>query len=208
MTPKTNVRLSDAQRKQVYQEYLHRKNAGHQFTNADIAKWAKERFSLKNSPHHSTISLIIKQCGAEKKITGRKFQSKKLEDNLSNWIWKMYYKNIFISDAMIIEKGKFILSELNSQLDEQNKILLSFSNGWLNKFKKRHGFKRCYSHGESANLDVKRILKELPEIGKKLSAYALNDIFNADEFGFSTECHLILLWVLQDCLATKRQRSE
>ena len=60
---------------------------------------------------------------------------------------------------------------------------MKFSNGWLFSFKKRNGFKRFKSHGESASTNVNIIAQELPILREELSHYHLNDIWNADEFG-------------------------
>ena len=43
------------------------------------------------------------------------------------------------------------------------------------------------SHGEGADADESAISQELPILGDKSSQYALNDIFNAFEFGLFYE---------------------
>jgi Tc5 transposase DNA-binding domain len=59
-----------------------------------------------------------------------------------------------------------------------------WSNGWLDKFKKRHNIKEYVCHGEGATADISnpdniRIMEE----DQLASTYALSDILNMDETG-------------------------
>ena len=95
----------------------------------------------------------------------------------------MWDRKVFVFESLIKEKARRLLVSVNQNLTEEQRISLCFSNGWLDRFKKRNGFKSFMSHGESADAYEFAISQELPFKCQKASEYALNDIFNADEFG-------------------------
>jgi len=60
---------------------------------------------------------------------------------------------------------------------------MEFSNGWLEKFKKRHCIRSFREHGESGSANQQAIEETLPELRKLLDGYPLKDIYNMDETG-------------------------
>jgi len=64
-----------------------------------------------------------------------------------------------------------------------------FSQGWLEKFKDRHGIKSFCHFGESGALDMEAVGAALSNIRVVVDAYAKKDVFNMDETG--------LYWRLQ-----------
>ncbi len=100
-----------------------------------------------------------------------------IESALLNWVNEMYAREINISYDVIREKGITLLNSINRQLPEDKKVYLSFSNGWLQKFLKRHGLRSHKSHGESGSADNVAIARELPALQEHLRKYALKDIF-------------------------------
>jgi hypothetical protein len=66
---------------------------------------------------------------------------------------------------------------------------MAFSQGWLEKFKDRHGIKSFRRFGESGALDMEAVGAALPDIRAVVDAYAKKDVFNMDETG--------LCWCLQ-----------
>ena len=62
---------------------------------------------------------------------------------------------------------------------------LTFIQGWLCKFNKRHDFKSHKSHGEEGDADAQETAAALPMLQALASQYAPCDIFNADEFGLN-----------------------
>eukprot|EP00644_Phytophthora_capsici_P016888 jgi/Phyca11/125620/e_gw1.59.230.1 len=60
---------------------------------------------------------------------------------------------------------------------------LSFSNGWLDSFQSRHGFKSFTSFGESGSVDMASLPIQLERIRAAVKDYALADIYNFDETG-------------------------
>ena len=95
----------------------------------------------------------------------------------------MWNREVFASENLIKEKARRFLLSVSQNLTEEQRIRLCFSNGWLDRFKKRNGFKSFMSHGEGADADEPAISQELPSLRQKTAQYAVNDIFNADEFG-------------------------
>ena len=47
----------------------------------------------------------------------------------------MFQKNIFLYDEMILCKASQLLSHINSGMPENQRVNLTFSNGWLYRFK-------------------------------------------------------------------------
>ena len=173
--------MNEAEKLALFAEYQTRKCANQQFTLSDLSGWAKEKFNLVNPLHRSTILRVLRNNGIEKK-RGRRTKSNELEESLITWTWRMLDNRMFVSDEMIVAKANQILSKINSN-NANAELQLNFSNGWLYKFKKRNGFKRYHCHGESCDLSVKNIINDLPHVIDELRNYALNDIWNGDEFG-------------------------
>ncbi len=80
----------------------------------------------------------------------------------------MLEKNIFVSDEMILCKVSQLLNHFNSGMPENQRVNLTFSNEWLYRFKERNGFKQYYCFGESADLEVRNIVNDLPFIINEL----------------------------------------
>lgn len=92
------------------------------------------------------------------------------------WFARARSQNIPISGPLIKAKAK----EVANDLEYQN---FSASDGWLNKWRRRHNISfKCIS-GESADViqeDVDQFLEKLPGM---LLGYKPEDIYNADESG-------------------------
>ena len=58
-----------------------------------------------------------------------------------------------MNDSIIVEKGKRMQSSINFTLEEHERTNISFSNWWLHTLKRRHGFRRYKSQGESGSAD-------------------------------------------------------
>lgn len=56
-----------------------------------------------------------------------------------------------------------------------------YSQGWLDKFKKRHCIEKKVLHGESGSLDIVEVESHRTVLKELLKTYAPNDIYNADE---------------------------
>ncbi len=71
---------------------------------------------------------------------------------------------------------------VNAKLPKEKQIYLSFSNGWLEKFKSRWRLRSWKSYGESGSADNEAIALEFPVLQAYLRNFSLRDIFNAYEF--------------------------
>ena len=105
-----------------------------------------------------------------------------LENAIVEWVWDMFEKKVNASDSLLQAKAKQIVLSVNENLPILAMISTKFSNGWLEKLKKRNGFKMYRPHDESGDVDEDVVGKELTEILSKLQSYSINDRWNADEF--------------------------
>jgi hypothetical protein len=85
---------------------------------------------------------------------------------------------MFISDAILKEKAIFFANNLG--VPENT---LTFSNGWITRFKKRNGLRRHKLHGESASAPLETLPQEREKLWRILQRYSLDDVYNADETG-------------------------
>ena len=60
---------------------------------------------------------------------------------------------------------------------------LVFSNGWLEKFKKRNNIKRYRAHGEAGSAPLESLSEERKRLRKLLGRFTLDRIYNIDEMG-------------------------
>lgn len=62
-------------------------------------------------------------------------------------------------------------------------MTVQFLNGWMQRFKKRHGLRFRRAHGDGNSADAKAIRDQMPRIWDLLSSFAECDVWNAEEFG-------------------------
>ena len=192
MTPKRRIRLTIQQKQAIMKEVARLRASTEKWSLHTLSLWTKSIFKLDSVPHRSTLSKLIKHKEAYESYNKnasiwRKTLSSvrcfELETSLTERTLDMWDRKVFVSESLIKEKAKRLLSSANWNLSEEQRKSLSFSNGWLDRFKKRNRFKSFMSHGEYADADESAITEELPILRQKTSQYALNDIFNAEEFG-------------------------
>jgi DDE superfamily endonuclease/Tc5 transposase DNA-binding domain/Fission yeast centromere protein N-terminal domain len=111
-----------------------------------------------------------------------------LEDALYHWHMQMERKKAAITGDILKAMAHEIWSQLPQYSQESEP---KWSNGWLDRFKKRHHIKEYKLHGEGASAQVytEDAVKQMNNLRAECSAYALKDIFNMDETG--------LFWKLQ-----------
>lgn len=68
---------------------------------------------------------------------------------------------------------------------EKKRTRLAFSDGWLSAFKKCWGLLEFCSHGTSDDCDDGAVASKVSKMHEKLKNYAVQDTFDADEFGLS-----------------------
>jgi hypothetical protein len=108
----------------------------------------------------------------------RQVKVPQLNEALRIWVGQALSSRMFISDAILKEKAIFFAYGLG--LPENT---LTFSNGWLMRFKKKNGLRRRKLHGESASALLETLPQERERLRRILRRYNLDDIYNADETG-------------------------
>ena len=114
------------------------------------------------------------ECYIGKRVRESKYSE--LNDLLYNWYLLAVSKNIFPNGVQLAEKPKQIASTLGS--DD-----FKASNGWLDRWKKKHSQKKMTISGESGDgsgCTVDSWKERLPEI---ITGYKVEDIWNLDESG-------------------------
>ncbi|XP_008184662.1 tigger transposable element-derived protein 6-like [Acyrthosiphon pisum] len=119
----------------------------------------------------------VENGNEERKLTKlRKCEGSVIDKELLVWFSKTREKNLPVSGPTIQEKAKQ-LAEVHGLND------FKASNGWLEKFRKRHNISFKSICGEASAVDriaVDDWKKKLPNI---IDKYEKRDIFNADETG-------------------------
>jgi hypothetical protein len=120
----------------------------------------------------------IEKCGnaCKKRKTGRESTFAELETVLFAWYQQARASNIPIDGTTLREKAKIIAAQLNIHN-------FSASNGWVSRFKDRHGlvFKKLV--GESAEVSAESTDAWLESLSSLLEGYEPRDVYNADETG-------------------------
>lgn len=183
------VTLSIDQKRAIVKERARRQTVAQKHTNAILAEWAKETFSLPARPGKATMSRILNnkdlhtECfnSSQSKFRNRGVKYDTLDKELYNWICDMQHRRLCISGALIQSKAASLACEANKTLSDDCKISLVFSEGWLHKFKKRWGLRAFRLHGESGDVDDSVVDAELEKLQQEVEKYNLNDVFNCDE---------------------------
>ncbi|XP_063244145.1 tigger transposable element-derived protein 6-like [Bacillus rossius redtenbacheri] len=92
------------------------------------------------------------------------------------WFGQLRAQNLPVSGPMMLKKA----DELSLKLGIEN---FKCSNGWLDRFKVRHGISSRKIVGESASVDPQSVNEWLPLLGNILCRYPPRDVYNADELG-------------------------
>ena len=129
-------------------------------TIADILKNSDKWITLENS----------------NRMTSKGGMYDKLEKALYMWITQINAHNLCINGVIITEKAKEFAKKLNIEG-------ISFSSGWLNRFKNRYQISSKTLHGEAASVAIDDVQTATIELKLALNKYSLNDIYNADETG-------------------------
>lgn len=112
-------------------------------TQQELCLWAKDEFGLVNLPHQSTISKILSRAGELTSMTSKDLSARRkglvnhpeLDTALCNWVLYSRQNNVKLSGDMIKEKAR----QLAAKFGLESKM--TFSNGWLGGFKKRHNIR-------------------------------------------------------------------
>ncbi|CAG8817011.1 13347_t:CDS:2, partial [Gigaspora rosea] len=137
----------------------------------------------------TTISKILKKADEYQQVNDddvetenifrhRSVKHPMLELAMNMWIEQVTTEEMILSDSLIKEKGHQF-----AQAFGISKESLTFSNGWISKFKKRNGLRKTMMHGEAASAPLSSLPAERIKLQKLLSNYSPENIYNADETG-------------------------
>src|SRR6185312_267739 len=101
---------------------------------------------------------------------------------MSLWEENVTAGGVTLTDLLIKEKARVFAQAFNIQESE-----LMFSNGWLEKFKKRNNIQRC-AHGEAGSAPLESLTEERTKLRRLWAGLPL--IISTKQV-FFTECHRI-----------------
>uniref|UniRef100_A0A8C0Z9I1 CENP-B homolog protein 2-like n=1 Tax=Cyanistes caeruleus TaxID=156563 RepID=A0A8C0Z9I1_CYACU len=130
--------------------------------------------TIKRSAKYLSISDIPKDDAKRHKAA--KFPE--LEKALYEW-FVHNQERVNMSGELIVTKGKEFLKKMYP-IDTPD---FHFSQGWLERFKSRHGIKTYRRFGESGSVNMEVVENNLQSIREKLNQFAMKDVFNMDETG-------------------------
>ncbi|KAJ3018432.1 hypothetical protein NUW54_g336 [Trametes sanguinea] len=104
-----------------------------------------------------------------------------VEQMMDLWLVPALSSNIVLSGEVLRQKWKSFADRCGISPDQQ----LQLSNGWLDRFKKRHGLREFKRHGEAASASAETVEQERQRIQKLIleHGYQPCDIYNMDETG-------------------------
>jgi hypothetical protein len=189
LQPKKQVRTLHEQLK-IVQEV--EKNPGEKRVN--IAKRLGLAPSTLNSifTKRDEIQEQTEKCGnaSKKRKTGRESTFAELESVLFTWYLQARALNIPVDGTILRGKAKMIAAQLNIEN-------FTASNGWIARFKDRHGLVYKTLAGESAAVDSESTEAWLERLPSVLRGYG-RDIYNEDEAGLFYNVLLIEPWLSKE----------
>lgn len=183
--------LNQGQRKQLIEEYLRRSNAGEPASQNALAEWAAHTFNFPQKPSQATISRLLKNRATISKSRAPDNAKRAtvprqpaLEDALFSWIIDQKFHNGRVTSGTVREFGRHLLRQVNEKLPPNKKLEFRFSNGWMEKYKKRYGLKFWRLSEDHDEQDEQNVFEEgYPAFVRKLATYKDEDIWTAAEFG-------------------------
>ena len=185
------TQLTICQKKEIAKERKMRMQRGQKCSQPLLAEWAKERFGLSAVPGKATMSRIWNDASLNESESNRHHnqirktgpRNAELDRAIYNWVCDMRNSRKCVSGAMIREKASRLSQKVNEQMPDDEKINLSFSEGWLQKFKARWALKEFKLHGEAGDVEQSTIDNSIDKLRAKVSEYNLKNVFNCDESG-------------------------
>lgn len=189
---KNKQALTIRQKQLILEEYQKRKNVGSNTSQSAIASWAKDSLRLANVPNQSTISRIVRDADKLSNLSHsqnlnmkktRSSAAPRLEEALYRWVCTQNNKGTLLNGEIIKLYGQKLLQSANELLPDSEKMVLAFSKGWIERFKKRYGLRFRRVHGEAGSADMEAIAQHMPRIHRLIMTFEARDTWNADEFG-------------------------
>src|SRR6266496_2091395 len=94
-----------------------------------------------------------------------------VEEALALWITNALAAELIINTDILREKAKYFAQQF-----EINNF--SVSNGWIDKFKRRHNLKEYIKWGEAKSIPLETLDEERKILHEIIKNYDLNDVFN------------------------------
>lgn len=189
--PMKYTSMTKSQKEAICAEAESRKARKENTTCASLARWAKLKFDLPTVPGRSTLSRILKKYNSLPRHSNvirssnltraRNGKSHAVETAVFAWICDQYKRRIHVNSRQIQEKANCLQQIANNHHSPQERLTLSFSDGWLNRFKKRWGLLVTRPSESASGPNVSTADSALNSIRIKLRNYAKQDIFNAVE---------------------------
>lgn len=131
--------------------------------------------------------------------------SVQLDQKVYEWFVTQRSKNIPISGPLLQERARQIRQELGGTTADDFKA----SNGWLEKFRIRHGIQHKVISGESAAVDPVTVDEWKRRLSSMTDKYDPNDVYNADETGlfFKALPDRSLVLAKETCKGGKRSKE-
>ncbi|GET00208.1 tigger transposable element-derived protein 6-like [Rhizophagus clarus] len=121
---------------------------------------------------------LVSTSASKKTFRHREVKYPQVGKALGLWVENANANNLPVSEIMIKEKAFYFAQEFN--IPREN---ILFSNGWIEKFKRRNNI-HCYRlHGEANSAPLETLFEERRKLQTILQDYTLDNIFNADETG-------------------------
>ncbi|POM60260.1 hypothetical protein PHPALM_30901 [Phytophthora palmivora] len=139
-------------------------------TQIELSAWAKTTYKLKRAPAQTTISDILSMAPT---IMSKAYGDGKRRKPLD----KVEEQKVCLSRELIEMKAKDLQKELCDAWE------LSFWDGWLTAFQKRHGLRYRQRHGEAASADVAAVHIGRQNLQDITDLYDPQDIYNMDDTG-------------------------
>ena len=95
---------------------------------------------------------------------------------MSLWVENATASSVVLMDLLIKKKAKTFAEAFNIQEKD-----LTFSNGWLYKFKRHNNISRYRIHRESGSASLVSLSEEHTKLQLILGQYTLDRIYNIDE---------------------------
>jgi hypothetical protein len=186
LPPKRRRALTDLERRNIRRRFVEYpgpqssliswfyQETGHQLNQSQISKILSPEYA-----HLDNDTRRPSQLGSARHYKG---DWPELEAALFEWQQRMQKKKAIITGDIIKGQASYIWNHLPQfeHLPEP-----TWSNGWLEGFKKRFRIKEYVQHGEASSADVNspKAIQQIEDLRKLCSQYKDQDIFNMDETG-------------------------
>lgn len=143
---------------------------------------AESTISYIKQKKSEILAAVAKSVHEVKKKTLRKPENEEMENQLYKWFDFQRSKQCQLSADLIKSKAKEIFYKLNPEKDDKAFVA---SNGWFDRFKRRHGIRFMAVSGEKVSADLGSIAPFIHRLRAKMEEMDIseNQLYNADESG-------------------------